>query len=86
MSTKSHKRKNNQQEGIEKVIDSLVSPISVQSVGIGNQGVKKEGASSAKSPSVGNSDLENLRLSLKEKFISEIEALLIESQKKLLKL
>ena len=84
--TRSQKRKNNQQESTGNVIEGLVSPIVLENVCQPDQDVCIVGPSKAKSPRVENSFLESLRASLKEKITSEIKSLLIESQKEMLRL
>ena len=64
--------------------ESLVHPISVENVGLGDQNVILVEPSSAKSPRVERSELENLKASLKEERTSEIKGLLVQSQKELL--
>ena len=84
--TRSQKRKNNQQESIESVSEGLVSPIVGECPCFSDQDVSIPGPSRPKSPRIQNSFLENLRASLKEEITSEIKSLLIESQKEMLKL
>ena len=83
--TRSQKRKNDQQESDRNVSEGFVSPV------VGNpcfpeQDVEVAGPSKPKSPRIENSLLESLRASLKEEITSEIKNLLIESQKEMLKL
>ena len=86
MSTRSQKRRNNQQESSENVNETVSSPILVENVESSDQDESVAGPSSAKSPRIENSVLEGLRTSLKEEITSEIKGLLRESQKELLKL
>ena len=84
--TRSQKRKNDQQSTGENVSESLISPIVVGNLCSSNQDDEVAGPSKPKSPRIGNSLLESLRASLKEEITSEIKNLLIESQKEMLKL
>ena len=58
----------------------------VENIDLGEQDVMKAGPSKAKLPRIENSLLENLRTSLTEKITSEIEGLLLKSQKDLEKM
>ena len=78
--TRSQKRKNNQQESVESVSEGVVSPIVVENPCFSDQDVSIAGPSKPKSPRIENSFSENLRDSLKEEKTSEIRSLLIESQ------
>ena len=84
--TRSQKRKNDQQKGDRNVSEGFVSPIGVENPCSTIRDVEVAGPSRSKSPRIENSSLENLRASLKEEITSEIETLLIESQKEMLKL
>ena len=84
--TRSQKRKNDQQEGDRNVSEGFVSPIVMENPCSSNQDVEVAGPSRPKSPRIENSLLENLRASLEEEITSEIKNLLIESQKEMLKL
>ena len=84
--TRSQKRKNDQQEGDRNVSEGFVSPIIMEKPCSSNQDVEVAGPSRPKSPRIENSLLENLRTSLKEEITSDIKNLLIESQKEMLKL
>ena len=84
--TRSQKRRNDQQEGDRNVSEDFVSPIVVENSCSSNQDVELAGPSRPKSPRIENSPLENLRASLKEEITSEIKNLLIESQKEMLEL
>ena len=84
--TRSQKRRNDQQEGDRNVSEGFVSPIVMENPCSSNQDVEVTGPSRPKSPRIENSLLENLRASLKEETTSEIKNLLIESQKEMLKL
>ena len=84
--TRSQKRKNNQQESTESASEGLVSPITEESVCHLGQDESTAGHSGAKSPRVENSFLERLRASLKEEITSEIKNLLVEFQRKMLQL
>ena len=84
--TRSQKRKNDQQEGDGNVSEGFVSPIGVENHCSSIRDVEVAGPSRSKSPRIENSSLENLRASLKEEITSEIKTLLIESQKEMLKL
>ena len=84
--TRSQKRRNNQQENTESVSEGFVSPIVVNNSCPLEQDVSVVGPSRPKSPRIENSLLESLRVSLKEEIISEIKSLLVESQKEMLKL
>ena len=80
------KRKNIQQESTESVSEGLISPIVVENSCFLDQDVSVAGPSRPKSPRIENSLLESLRASLKEEITSEIQSLLMESQKEMLKL
>ena len=84
--TRSQKRRNDQQESDRNVSEGLVSPIVMENPCSSNQDVEVAGPSGPKSPRIKNSLLENLRASLREEITSEIENLLIESQKEMLEL
>ena len=84
--TRSQKRRNDQQEGDRNVSEGFVSPIVMENPCSSNQDVEVTGPSRPKSPRIENSPLESLRASLKEEITSEIKNLLIESQKEMLKL
>ena len=84
--TRSQKRKNNQQESSENVSEGFVSPIVVENSCLLVQDDGVAGPSEPKSPRVENSILESLRVSLKEEITSEIKGLLAESQREMLKL
>ena len=86
LTTRSQKRRNNQQESTECVSEGLVSPISVEYVCRLNQDISIAGPSRPKSPAIENSILESLRASLKEEITSEIKNVLVESQREMLKL
>ena len=84
--TRSQKRRNNQQESTESVSEGFVTPIVVINSCPLEQDVSVAGPSRPKSPRIENSLLESLRASLKEEITSEIKSLLVESQKEMLKL
>ena len=84
--TRSQKVKNNHQESTESVSEGFVSPIMVRNFCSLDEDVTVAGLSIPKSPRSEGSFLESLRASLKEKIISEIKNLLVESQKEMLKL
>ena len=84
--TRSQKRKNTQREADDNVSEGFVSPINMENSCLLDQNVELAGPSRPKSPRVENSFLESIRSSLKEEITSEIRALLIESQKEMLKL
>ena len=84
--TRSQKRRNDQQSASENVSEGLISPIVVENPCSLNQDDEVAGPSKPKSPRIENSLLESLRASLKEEITSEIKNLLIESQKEMLKL
>ena len=83
--TRSQKRKNNQQEMNESVSEGFISPVVGNPCSV-DQDENVAGPSKPKSPRVENSFLESLRASLKEEITSEIKNLLVESQKEMLKL
>ena len=83
--TRSQKRKNDQQESDRNVSEGFVSPV-VENPRFSEQVVEVAGPSKPKSPRIENSLLESLRASLKEEITSEIKNLLVESQKEMLKL
>ena len=84
--TRSQKRRNNQQEVVENVSEGFVSPVLVENSCPLDQDVVVAGPSKPKSPRVENSVLESLRVSLKEEITSEIKSLPMESQREMLKL
>ena len=84
--TRSQKRRNDQQSTNENVSEGLISPIVVGNPCNLNQDDEVAGPSNSKSPLIENSLFESLRASLKEEITSEIKNLLIESQKEMLKL
>ena len=84
--TRSQKRRNDQQEGDRNVSEGFVSPIVMGNPCSSNQDVEAAGPSRPKSPRIENSLLESLRASLKVEITSEIKNLLIESQKEMLEL
>ena len=84
--TRSQKRRNDQQNFGENVSEGLISPIVVENPSSLNQDDEVAGPSRSKSPRVENSLLESLRTSLKEEITSEIKNLLAESQREMLKL
>ena len=84
--TRSQKRKNNQQGSSENVSAGFVSPIVVENSCPLDQDDGVAGPPKPKSPRVENSILESLRVSLKEEINSEIKGLLAESQREMLKL
>ena len=84
--TRSQKRKNNQQESSESVSEYLVSPIVTGNNNSVDQDVGSPGPSRAKSPRVESSVLESLRISLKDEITSELKSLLADSRKEILKL
>ena len=84
--TRSQKRRNDQQSTSENVSEGLISPIVVGNPCSLNQDDEVAGPSNSKSPRIENSLLESLRSSLKEEITSEIKNLLVESQKEMLKL
>ena len=84
--TRSQKRKNTQREADDNVSEGFVSPINMENSCLLDQNVELAGPSRPKSRGVENSFLESIRSSLKEEITSEIRALLLESQKEMLKL
>ena len=84
--TRSQKRKNTQREADDNVSEGFVLPINMENSCLLDQNVDIAGPSRPKSPRVENSFLESIRSSLKEEITSEIRALLLESQKEMLKL
>ena len=84
--TRSQKRRNDQQGCGRNVSEGFVSPIGTENHCSPNQDVEVAGPSRPKSPRIENSLLESLRASLKEEITSEIKNLLIESQKEMLEL
>ena len=83
--TRSQKRRNDQQNSGENVSEGLISPIVVENPCSLNQDNEVAGPSRPKSPRVESSLLESLRISLKEEITSEIKNLLAESQREMLK-
>ena len=78
--TRSQKRRNNQQASTESVSEGLVSPMILENVCHPEQDGSIAGPSSANFPRVENSLLESLRASLKQEITSEIKNLLVESR------
>ena len=68
--TRSQKRKNDQQEGDRNVSEGFVSPVGVENPCSSIGDVDVAGPSRSKSPRIENSSLENLRVSLKEEITS----------------
>ena len=83
--TRSQKRKNNPRDNSGNVSEILTSVLQ-ENTSPSEQDVLIAGPSSAKSPRIEGSILEELRSSLKEEITSEIKSLLVESQKDFLKL
>ena len=83
--TRSQKRRNDQQEINENVSEGFVSPMVMENSCHLNQDVSVAGPSKPKSPRIEGSLLESLRASLKEEITSEIRNLLVESQKEMLR-
>ena len=83
--TRSQKRKNNQQESTKSVSESFVSPIMTDNSCPLEQDINVAVPSRPKSPRIESNLLESFRASLKEEITSEIKNLLIESQKEVLK-
>ena len=81
--TRSQKRRNILQKNPENVHECLISPVVVGRSEFLDQDVSTTVPSNAKSPRIENSVLE--RAFLREEITSEIKALLIESEKELLK-
>ena len=75
--TRSQKRRNNQQDSTESLCEGLVSTPII---------MKNLYSLKSKSHRIENSLLESLRASLKEEITSDIKSLLVEYQKKMLKL
>ena len=88
--TRRQKRKNTQREADDNVSEptliGFVSPINMENSYPLDQNVELAGPSRPKSPRVESSFLESIRSSLKEEITSEIRALLLESEKEMLKL
>ena len=84
--TRSQKRRNNQQKANESVSEGFVSPVIVENSCSIDQEVSVAGPSEPKSPRIEVSFLESLRTSLKEEITSEIKNLLVEPQREMLKL
>ena len=79
-------RRNNQRESTESVSEGLISPIIVGNVCDPDQDVSISGPPRPKDARIENSLLESLRATLKEEITFEIQNLLVESQKEMLKL
>ena len=84
--TRSQKRRNNQQEVVENVSEGFVSPVIAENTCPLDEEVDVVGPSNPKSSRVEKSALESLRVSLKQEITSEIKNLLMESQREMLKL
>ena len=84
--TRSQKRKNNQQEANESVSEGFVSPVVAENSRPIDQDVSVAGSSKPKSPRIEGCFLESLRASLKEEITSEIKNRLVEFQREMLKL
>ena len=76
--TRSQKRRNNQQDVIESVSEGFISPVVMENSCPPDQDVDLA-APRPKSPEIEGSLLESLRASLKEEITSDIENLLVES-------
>ena len=83
--TRSQKRRNNQQESSESVCEYLVSPIVTENNNSIDQDVGSPGPSREKSPRVESNVLENLRTSLKDEISSELKSLSADTQKEILR-
>ena len=84
--TRSQKRKNNQQEISESVSEGFVPPIIVGNSCPLDQYVSVAGPFKPRISRIEGSFLESLRASLKDEITSEIKNLLVESQKEMLRL
>ena len=84
--TRSQKRRNNQQKVVENVNEGFVSPVTAESSCPVDLEVGVAGPLRPKSPRIEGSFLESLRASLKEEITSGIKNLLVESQKEMLRL
>ena len=84
--TRSQKRRNDQQGSDRNVSEGFVSPIVMENPCSSDLDMEVAGPSRPKLPRIENSLLESLRTSLKEEITSEIRNLLIESQKEMLEL
>ena len=84
--TRSQKRRNDQQGSDRNVSEGFVSPIVMENPCSSDLGVEVAGPFRPKSRRIENSLLESLRTSLNEEITSEIKNLLIESQKEMLEL
>ena len=80
--TRSQKRKINQQENSVSVSEYLVSPIVTENNHSVDQDVGSPGTSRAKSSRVESSALENLRTSLKDEITSELKSFSADSKRK----
>ena len=76
LTTRSQKRKDNQQESTESVSEGFVPPIKVTNSCPLDQDATVVRPSKPKSPRIEGSFLESLRASLKEEITSEIKNLL----------
>ena len=85
MSIRNQKRNANHQETTENVSEIIESPVLGGGVASSELDVLVPGRSKTKLPRIEYSILEDLRASLKDKLSSEIEGLLLESQRELLK-
>ena len=85
MSIRSQKKNTVQQEVTEIVSSIIVSTVLVEDVDLGEQDIMLECACRPKSPRVERTELEKARASLKEEMTSELNGLLVESRKELLK-
>ena len=81
--TRSQKRKNTQREAEDNVSEGFISQINIKNSRSSNQDTDVAGPPRPKSPRVKNSFLESFRASLKEEITSEIENLLLESQREM---
>ena len=84
--TRSQKRKNDQQENTESVSEGFISSVRVENSCNLAQDADIAGPSRPNHPRIDGSFLESLRASLKEEITSEIKTLLLGSQKEMLKL
>ena len=86
LTTRSQKRRNNQQEAFESVSECFVSPVVVENSCPFDQDVSTARPSQPKSARIEGSIFESLRDSLKEETTSETKNILIECQREMLRL
>ena len=84
--TRSHEKRNDQQESSNSVSEGLISPVLSEEDTQVVQDVSAAGPLNPKSPRIENSIIESLRTSSKDEITSEIRNILAESKREMLNL